>query len=79
MKRVLVEWDDAYSEHGWYSEEDAKDLKPALSYTSGFLVHEDATKIVVAMTYSTKFEHQKWGVIKVIPKKFCRKVKVVKE
>lgn len=72
---VEVWWDDASGlRHGWELEVEKVDLVVVLSV--GFLVHQTADHIIIAMDVSPDGEHNSRSQI---PKGMVKKIKVIRE
>lgn len=56
MKPIYVKWHDAVSDDAWIDKEDHHDLETHVIHTLGFLVHEDRSKIIVAMQWDPERE-----------------------
>ena len=51
-KRLRVKWRDAESHSEWLDPETAKKYKPAINYTDGFLLVDNADVIILYMSYN---------------------------
>lgn len=74
---VRVEWTDATSWHGWFKPGDV-DADPkwlTQCETVGWLVKRDKTQMVVAQTRSAE---PKYGELWSIPKRWIRRVEVLR-
>jgi hypothetical protein len=56
---VYVEWLDHHQPSGpaWWTLEQACAIRPCVNHTTGFLVHEDDTHLVVVSSVSPATEH----------------------
>jgi hypothetical protein len=70
MKHVEIEWVDANILHGWQASFEDCDL--AESKESGYLVHEDKEKIIIARGYS---KHGLYNSPMSIPKGCIKSIK----
>ena len=51
-KRVKILWRDAISHAEWLSPTDAKDYKPAINTTEGYLLEKNKHATIVYMSYN---------------------------
>lgn len=49
MKLVLIEWEDAYTDHGWRSDDEVDGLHTARTVTCGFLKKETEGYVAVIL------------------------------
>lgn len=73
-KIVLIEWEDASFNGGYYDEKEPQDFEPILNRTVGHLVKSDRSKVIVST--------DRWGKepdthrhISTIPKKMIKSIK----
>lgn len=71
---VLIEWEDADTDHGWEELEDS-DFSPTLASTVGFLIKEDDAAVSIASTYSGSSTNNRMR----IPKGMIKTMKVIKK
>lgn len=82
-KIYLVEWEDAFSNDGWQSDTEVKNLiekEKCITINVGWILHEDKDYIVIA-SRKLKWESPemcKWGLIQKIPKGWIRKRMIYK-
>lgn len=50
MKPVLVVWEDAVSDDSWVDSDDRDDLDPHQIHSIGWLLHENANRILIALS-----------------------------
>lgn len=72
---VRVDWEDICFADSW-NEGDGSMLQCLESTTTGYLIYEDATRIVVAGSYN--WRAQEWATVHALPKG-APEIKVIKE
>ncbi len=80
-KIVEVEWFDAQTHNG-YAEDigELKDWNPLMSYSCGYLLHEDKEKVIVGFllfigdNVSNQVKH-----CQMIPRKMIKNIRVIRE
>lgn len=71
---VLVHWIDAEtSATGWQGRKEVAAMTPGLAYTAGFLLREDETAVVVALSYDHVNDHANGAIT--IPRKWVKGIR----
>lgn len=79
-KVVLVEWDDASFNSGYYDKKDKDNFKPVTTKTAGFVVKSDRKSIVISHDrfYKEDGEIDDERHITTIPRGMIRRITVLK-
>lgn len=78
MRKIIeVIWFDAVSIDSWHVVEDLKQDEPAEIYSVGYLIHETKNKITMALNLDS--QNDKASCTMVIPKKWIKSVKVLRD
>ena len=74
MQWVLVHWVDIVScEHPWMDEADARELRPAEMWSTGIIIHQDQSCVVLAGTYMAA--DNTCGNVNAIPKGVIKSIR----
>lgn len=71
---VVIQWSDIKSSAGWEYEENAKQDKPAICISIGWLLEKNRTNIVIA----SDFGEGEWGSRTTIPRGVITAMQIVK-
>ena len=80
----LIEWHDAHSGNGWFSDEQVKkfiDRERCICYSVGWILSESKKEIVVAerkLKWREDEGDHEWGMLQKIPKAWIRKKVLLK-
>ncbi|HUX79297.1 MAG TPA: hypothetical protein VMW10_06100 [Alphaproteobacteria bacterium] len=76
-KFIYIEWQDAFSNGTWFKESELKEWFDAEMFVkqTGWVIHEDKKRIVIAtrMSWDSYSEEWHYGLLQNIPKTWIKK------
>ena len=78
-KRVAVLWHDSAGTPGWATTQEVEDLGMAVCESIGFLIREDDTQIVIALSRTVTAGMKPFADFCVIPRCSVQSIKVLVE